>query len=70
MAEPAKSNKAKLVGLILLAVLAAAYVFVLYTYQSEGENRAAWLEPDTKRRARTGSTSSAASLRPIRSRVT
>src|SRR5688500_6975305 len=49
MAEPAKSNKTKLVGLILLAVLAAAYVFVLYTYQSEGENRAAWLEPDTQK---------------------
>ena len=49
MAEPAKSKKPMLIGLILLALFAAAYVFVLYTYQSEGENRAAWLEPDTQR---------------------
>lgn len=49
MPDPAKPNKAKLVGLILLAVFAAAYVFVLYTYQSEGENRAAWLEPETQK---------------------
>lgn len=49
MADPVKSNKPMLIGLVLLAVFAAAYVFVLYTYQSEGENRAAWLEPDTQK---------------------
>lgn len=49
MADPGRPNKAKLVGLVLLGLFAAAYIFVLYTYQSEGENRAAWLEADTQR---------------------
>lgn len=48
MEEPAKSKKPLLVGLVLLLVFAGAYVFVLTKYKSEGENRAAFLEADTK----------------------
>ncbi|MEY2540536.1 MAG: hypothetical protein QOI22_138, partial [Verrucomicrobiota bacterium] len=49
MEEPTKSKKPLLVGLVLLLIFAGAYVFVLTKYKSEGENRAAWLEPDTQK---------------------
>jgi Domain of unknown function (DUF4436) len=49
MEEPSKSKKLLLVGLLLLLVFAGAYVFVLTKYKSEGENRAAFLEPDTQK---------------------
>ena len=49
MEEPTKSKKALLIGIILLLVFAGAYIFVLAKYKSEGENRAAWLEPDTQK---------------------
>jgi Domain of unknown function (DUF4436) len=49
MEEPAKSKKPMLIGLILLGIFAAAYIFVLCAYQNEGENRSAWLEPDTQK---------------------
>jgi len=48
MDEPKKSKKGVLVGIVLLVLLAAAYVFVLTTYKSEGENRAAVL-PDKEK---------------------
>ncbi|MEN3369749.1 MAG: hypothetical protein V7609_1892 [Verrucomicrobiota bacterium] len=48
MAEPTKSKKPLLVALVLLLVFAGAYIFVLTKYKSEGENRAAFLEADTK----------------------
>ena len=48
METDAKSNKPRLIGFALLGLFVAAYIFVLYAYQSEGENRAAWLEPDTQ----------------------
>ena len=49
MEEPTKSKKPLLIGIILLLVFAGAYIFVLAKYKSEGENRAAWLEPDTQK---------------------
>jgi hypothetical protein len=49
MEEPTKSKKPLLIGLLLLLVFAGAYIFVLNKYKSEGENRAAWLEPDTQK---------------------
>jgi hypothetical protein len=49
MEEPTKSKKPLLIGIILLLVFAGAYIFVLVKYKSEGENRAAWLEPDTQK---------------------
>lgn len=48
METTVKSNKPKLIGFALLGLFIAAYIFVLYAYQNEGENRAAWLEPDTQ----------------------
>ena len=48
MAEPTKSKKPLLVGLVLLVIFAGAYIFVLNKYKDEGANRAASLEPDTK----------------------
>ena len=49
MAEPAKSKKPKLIGLILLGVFFAAYIFVLFAYQNEGEARKAELAYDTEK---------------------
>jgi hypothetical protein len=49
MEQPTKSKKPLLIGLVLLLIFAGAYVFVLTKYKSEGENRAAWLEPDTQK---------------------
>jgi Domain of unknown function (DUF4436) len=49
MEESTKSKKPLLIGLLLLLVFAGAYIFVLNKYKSEGENRAAWLEPDTQK---------------------
>ena len=52
MEEPtttASSKKPLIVGLVLLLIFAGAYIFVLTKYKSEGENRAAWLEPDTQK---------------------
>jgi hypothetical protein len=49
MEEPTKSKKPLFVGLVLLLIFAGAYIFVLTKYKSEGENRAAWLEPDTQK---------------------
>jgi hypothetical protein len=47
MDEPAKSKKPLIVGLLLLIVFVAAYVFVLSAYKNEGNNRAAELTADT-----------------------
>lgn len=49
MEEPKKSKKGLVIGIILLLVFAAAYAFVLCTYKSEGENRAAGLSPETEK---------------------
>ena len=52
MEEPTPTTSSKkplIVGLVLLLVFAGAYIFVLTKYKSEGENRAAWLEPDTQK---------------------
>jgi len=49
MEETAKSKKPLIVGLVLLLIFAAAYIFVLTKYKSEGENRAAFLEADTQK---------------------
>ena len=49
MEEPTKSKKPLLIGIILLLVFAAAYIFVLCAYKNEGENRAAFLEADTQK---------------------
>lgn len=49
MAEPAKSKKPMLVGLILLALFIVAYIFVLCAYQNEGEARKAELSYDTEK---------------------
>ena len=48
MEEPKNSKKGLFIGIILLLVFVAAYAFVLRTYQSEGENRAAELAPNDK----------------------
>jgi hypothetical protein len=48
MEETTKSKKPLIVGLVLLLIFAGAYIFVLTKYKSEGENRAAFLEADTK----------------------
>jgi uncharacterized protein DUF4436 len=48
MEEPKKSKKTLIVGIVLLLVFAAAYVFVLCAFKSEGENRAASLSPNEK----------------------
>lgn len=48
MEEPKKSKKGLVIGLILLLVLAAAYVFVLCAFKNEGDNRAAVLAPNEK----------------------
>lgn len=47
MEEPKKSKMPLIIGVVLLGLFAAAYVFVLTAYKSEGENRAAELAPDT-----------------------
>jgi hypothetical protein len=47
MDEPAKSKKPLIVGLLLLIVFVAAYIFVLSAYKNEGNNRAAELMADT-----------------------
>jgi hypothetical protein len=47
--SPNKSKKPLIVAVIVLLAFAAAYVFALTKYKSEGENRAAWLEPDTQK---------------------
>lgn len=49
MEEPKKSKKGMLIGIVLLLVFVAAYAFVLCTYRSEGENRAAELSPETEK---------------------
>lgn len=49
MEEPRKSKLPLIIGLILLAVFAGAYIFVLSAYRSEGENRAAELAADTQK---------------------
>jgi len=49
MEETTKSKKPLIVGLVLLLIFAGAYIFVLTKYKSEGENRAAFLEADTKK---------------------
>ena len=49
MDEPAKSKKPLIFVVVLLLLFAGAYVFVLSAYKGEGENRAAWLEPDTQK---------------------
>ncbi|PYJ09992.1 MAG: hypothetical protein DMF06_07990 [Verrucomicrobia bacterium] len=48
MDEPTKSKKPLVIGIILLLVFAVAYAFVLFTFKSEGENRAAGLAPNEK----------------------
>ena len=47
MDEPAKSKKPLIVGLLLLIVFVAAYIFVLSAYKNESNNRAAELTADT-----------------------
>lgn len=49
MAEPAKTKKPMLIGFILLAVFVAAYISVLFLYQSEGETRKAELSYDAEK---------------------
>lgn len=48
MEEPTKSKKGIVIGIVVLLLLAAAYVFVLCAFRSEGENRAAVLAPNEK----------------------
>lgn len=47
--ETPKSKKPLIIAMVLLVLFAAAYIFVLTKYNSEGEDRAAWLEPDTQK---------------------
>jgi uncharacterized protein DUF4436 len=47
MDEPAKSKKPLIIGLLLLIVFVAAYIFVLNAYKNESNNRAAELTADT-----------------------
>ena len=49
MEEQPKTKTARLVGVVLLLIFAGAYFFVLSAYQSEGENRAAFLEADIQK---------------------
>lgn len=49
--EAPGSKKPLIVAVVLLVLFAAAYIFVLTKYNSEGENRAAWLEPETEKAA-------------------
>jgi hypothetical protein len=49
MDEPAQSKKPLIVGLVLLVIFAAAYVYVLHAYKNEGNNRAAELVADTQK---------------------
>jgi hypothetical protein len=49
MEESTTSKKPLLIGIILLLVLAGAYIFVLCAYKNEGDNRAAFLEADTQK---------------------
>jgi hypothetical protein len=49
MEETRKSKMPLIVGAVLLVLFAGAYILVLSAYKSEGENRAAWLEPDTQK---------------------
>ena len=46
--EPKKSKKGIVIGIVLLLLLAATYVYVLCAFKSEGENRAAVLSPNEK----------------------
>lgn len=49
MEEPAKSKKPLIVGLLLLIVFVAGYIFVLTAYRNESNNRAADLVADTQK---------------------
>jgi hypothetical protein len=49
MEEPNKSKMPMIIGVILLLVFAAAYVFVLMAYKNEGANRSAELVADTQK---------------------
>jgi hypothetical protein len=49
MEETRKSKMPLMVGAVLLVLFAGAYILVLSAYKSEGENRAAWLEPDIQK---------------------
>jgi hypothetical protein len=48
MEETKKSKKAFVIGIVLLLIFAAAYVFVLSAYKTEGQTRAAELAPNDK----------------------
>src|SRR5256714_4299758 len=47
MDGPGKSRKPLIIGIVLLLVFAAAYIFVLCAYRNESNNRAAELTADT-----------------------
>ena len=47
MDEPVKSKKPLIIGVLLLIVFVAAYIFVLNAYKNESSNRAAELTADT-----------------------
>jgi hypothetical protein len=48
MAEPKKSKKALIIGIVFLIVFATAYALVLCAFKNESENRAAALSPNEK----------------------
>jgi hypothetical protein len=49
MEEPINSKKPLIIGLVLLLLFAAAYVYVFTAYKNEGANRAAELTADTQK---------------------
>ncbi|MEY2502426.1 MAG: hypothetical protein QOI07_2760 [Verrucomicrobiota bacterium] len=49
MEEPTNSKKPLIIGLVLLLLFAAAYVYVFTAYKNEGANRAAELTADTQK---------------------